>query len=79
MSRRKSTNEKAGDSAIVQPNFKPIQVYSLLDSSFLDRVLYARKGAEDPTLKTTDLGGDNITVEDAIVSCSIIILLWFES
>ena len=43
---------------------------SVINSSFLDRVLYARKGAEDPTLKTTDLGGDNITVEDAIVSCS---------
>ena len=36
--------------------------------NFLDRVLYARKGGEDPTSKTTDLGGDNITVEDAIVS-----------
>ena len=34
---------------------------------FADRVLYARKG-EDVTSQAVTLGGDKITVDDAIVS-----------
>ena len=38
--------------------------------SFLpsDRVLYARKGGEDVAATAANLGGDKITVDEAIVS-----------
>ena len=39
---------------------------------FADRVLYARKG-EDVTSQAVTLGGDKITVDDAIVSRNLII------
>ena len=42
-----------------------------LTLTFTDRVLYARKG-EDVTSQAVTLGGDKITVEDAIVSRNIL-------
>lgn len=43
---------------------------TLLSISFLtsDRVLYARKGGEDVAATAANLGGDKITVDEAIVS-----------
>ena len=47
------------------PVFFSFYFHSLLTS---DRVLYARKGGEDVAATAANLGGDKITVEEAIVS-----------
>ena len=36
--------------------------------TFLDRVLFARKGGEDGAIASTSLGGEVISMEDASVS-----------
>ena len=51
-------------------SFRGYQAYYpwlTLTLMFADRVLYARKG-EDVTSQAVTLGGDKITVDDAIVS-----------
>ena len=41
---------------------------SLYCITFLDRILFARKGGEDGAIASTCLGGDVISMEDASVS-----------
>ena len=69
MPRRKSVNDekKSGELSKVFNYFRFFSFYfdSLVTS---DRVLYARKGGEDVAATAANLGGDKITVEEAIVS-----------
>ena len=70
MPRRKSVNDekKSGELSIKSSNISvsfSFYFHSLVTS---DRVLYARKGGEDVAATAANLGGDKITVEEAIVS-----------
>ena len=84
MTRRINPNEKSGELELIttftvkSPSSGKLvrsHHYAVsLTLTFADRVLYARKG-EDVTSQAVTLGGDKITVEDAIVSSNILDIL----
>ena len=70
MPRRKSVNDekKSGELSIKSSNISGLFSFYFDSLVTSDRVLYARKGGEDVAATAANLGGDKITVEEAIVS-----------
>ena len=70
MPRRKSVNDekKSGELSIKSSNISVFFSFYFDSLVTSDRVLYARKGGEDVAATAANLGGDKITVEEAIVS-----------
>ena len=70
MPRRKSVNDekKSGELSIKSSNISGLFSFYFHSLVTSDRVLYARKGGEDVAATAANLGGDKITVEEAIVS-----------
>ena len=83
MTRRINPGEKSGELELPKIQIFPYILgkfsqfspsLKILTVMFADRVLYARKG-EDVTSQAVTLGGDKISVEDAIVSSNFALVI----